>query len=94
MPLDVQMLQAMPPGTRFATGVATDCSEGLFMANTGKELRWVAMRGQGTHDWAIYCHFDAATIDEIARTGDKVQMEQHIRFCVPCDDAALKCYRR
>jgi len=92
--LDVQMLKAMPPGTMFATGVAIDEPNGLFMARTGKKLRWVAVRGEGMPDWAIYCHFESSNIIYIKSSGDKVCDEKHIKMLVPCDDEAYALYRR
>ena len=70
--LTVDQLKAMPAGTVFATGVVLDVPDGLFMANTGKELRWIACRGKGYHDWTIYCHFSEHSIKWIERHGDKV----------------------
>ena len=92
--LDVRMLKDMPRGTRFATGEMLDNEDGLFMANTGKMLRWIAIRGHGPLDWAIYCHFATWTVDEIASHGDKVSGQVNARRAVPCDDAALAEYRR
>ena len=91
--LDLQMLKDMPPGTVFATGTETDTKDSLFMANTGKELRWIAVRGGGHFDWAIYCHFADKDIEWIKRQGDKVRFEKHIRRLVPCDDEAYRKYR-
>ena len=91
--LTIAMLKAMPPCTIFATGKLFDASDGLFMANTGRMLRWVAIRGE-IPDWAIYCHFafDKST-SWIAQNGDKVIYKVHIRKCVLCDDEALNWYR-
>lgn len=91
--LDFKMLIDMPGGTKFATGIAMDNADGLFMVNTDKKLRWVAVRGHAQGDWTIYCHFAEQSIDEIACNGDKVFKEQNIRRCVPCDDEALAHYR-
>ena len=95
--LTIEMLKAMPLGTIFAEGKAKDVEGELFMANTGKELHWIAKRGHGPLDWAIYYHFatdDLQAIEHIAQHGDKVCFDKNIRFCVPCDDEALKEYRR
>ncbi len=92
--LDLQMLKTMPPGTMFATGVAMDKENELFMANTGKALRWVAIRGHGAFDWAVYCHFSDKDTAWVKRFGDKVGGEEHIRKLVPCDDEAYQKYRR
>ena len=91
--LTIAMLKTMPPHTIFATGELMDKPNGLFMANTGRMLRWVAVRGE-IPDWTIYCHFafDKST-SWIAQNGDKVIFKGHIRRCVPCDDEALERYR-
>lgn len=90
--LTLQQLKDMKPDTVFATGLAIDEPNGLFMAHTGKELRWVATRG-GIHDWTIYCHFSDKSEEWIKRQGDKVHDEKHIKMLVPCDDEAFKMYR-
>lgn len=90
--LTLEMLKEMPEDTIIATGTALDEPNGLFMANTGKMLRWVAVRG-GIHDWAIYCHFAFNPVEWILRFGDKVHFDSHIKKLVPCDDEAFKMYR-
>ena len=87
------MLEAMPPDTIFATGVSVDEPEGLFLARTGKRLRWVAVRGKGIPDWTIYAHFEHYDIHWVRDHGDKVHMEENIRRVVPCDDEAFRMYR-
>ena len=91
--LTLDQLKAMPEDTIFATGIADDVPDGLFMANTGRELRWVAVRG-GIHDWAIYCHFSEHDEEWIRRHGDKVHSENHIKKLVPCEDQAFAMYRQ
>lgn len=90
--LTLQALKEMRPRTVIATGTANDDPQGLFMANTNRQLRWVAERGE-YHDWAIYCHYAEYDVEYIRRHGDKVTREDHIRRCVPCDDEAFKMYR-
>ena len=90
--LTKQMLEAMPEHTIFATGTAMDVPGGLNMTGGGLELRWIAKRGYAC-DWCIYCHWFDKSIDYIARSGDKVISEEHIRKLVPCDDAAFGLYR-
>ena len=90
--LTLNQLKDMPKHTIFATGTANDEPNGLFMANTNRQLRWVAIKGD-IHDWAIYCHFADKSEDWIAQHGDKVTMEKHIKKLVPCDDEAFKMYR-
>jgi hypothetical protein len=90
--LTIDALKEMKPDSIFATGTELDVPGGLYMAGTGRELRWIAQRGM-IHDWAIYCHFSDKPEDWIARRGDKVNTERHIRKLVPCDDAAFSMYR-
>ena len=90
--LTLKELKEMQPGEIIATGTANDDPQDLFMANTNRELRWVAVRG-GIYDWAIYCHFADKDVEWIRRHGDKVYMESHIKKLVPCDDEAFKMYR-
>jgi hypothetical protein len=90
--LTIEKLKIMPPGLVFATGTSNDSPDGLFMANTNRQLRWVAVRGE-IHDWAIYCHFADKDVQWIMRYGDKVCAENHIKKLVPCDDKAFKMYR-
>ena len=107
--LTLAKLKAMEPDTVFAKGTFIDSPEGCNLANTGKEVRWVAVRG-GIHDWAIYAQ-NPYYIDDfgpevmavgysgvwdwqmIADQGDKVYNESHIRKLVPCDDEAFEMYR-
>ena len=91
--LTAKELKEMDKHIIFATGVATDNHLGLFMANTFKALRWVAVTGE-IGDWAIYCYFEGKPLEWIRRHGDKVGLESNIKMCVKCDESALKMYRR
>ena len=90
--LTVKMLKDMPEHTVFATGLMFDNEEGLFMSGSGKELRWVAVRG-GIWDWSIYTHFADRSIEWIQREGDKVRDDTNIKKCVECDAEAFAMYR-
>ncbi|MGC9093943.1 MAG: hypothetical protein ACP5JH_11960 [Bacteroidota bacterium] len=90
--LTLEQLKTMPPFTIFATGIAIDSEDDLFVANTGKELRWVAVRGD-IHDWAIYCHFADKSEEWVAQHGEKIRDEEQIRKLVPCDGEAFRMYR-
>mgnify|MGYP001560158826 CR=1 FL=1 len=90
--LTLKELKELPPNTIFASGLAMDNKDGLFMANTNRELRWVAVRG-GIYDWAVYCHFSDKDIEWIKDSGDKVCQESHIKKLVPCTDDAFHQYR-
>jgi hypothetical protein len=85
-------LEQMPAGTIFATGLALDNEDGLFISNTGKELRWVAVVG-GNIDWSIYCYYAERSMDWIKAHGDKVHTERNIRKCIICDDEMFARYR-
>ncbi len=88
----LEMLNAVPKHTIFATGVLPDTADGLFMANTGKELRFVAVSGE-IGDFCIYCHFADKDVEWIRHNGDKVCVERHIKRCVPMDDEVFARYR-
>ena len=106
--LTLEFLKQLPPHTIFAYGQVLDNPLGCNMANTGKLMRWVAVRG-GIHDWAIYCqnpHYIDSQEPEvlavgyggvwdwqkIAEVGDKVTGEKNIRRLVECNDEAFKMY--
>ena len=90
--LTLQELKDMEPRMVFAKGKSLDNEHGLFMAGTGRELRWVACRGY-IYDWAIYCHTSDKTMEWIKKHGDKVHDERNIKMLVPCDDESFKMYR-
>ena len=93
----------------FAKGEFVDNQEGCNMANTGKTVRWVAVRGF-IHDWCIYSQ-NPYYIDDfspevmavgysgiwdwqkIAEEGDKIGSENNIRKLVLCTDEAFEMYR-
>ena len=75
-------------------GGINDSPDGINMSNSGDQLKWVAVAGNGYHDWTIYCHWAERDIEWVVRHGDKVTREEHIKRLVPCDDEALKMYRK
>lgn len=83
----------LPLGEVFATGVLPNSDDGIFMTRDGGELRWVAKKGWGGHDWALYCHWADKSVEYIRDYGDKVMTEKYIRRCVPCTDEIFKAYR-
>jgi len=90
--LTLKNLKEMAPQTIFARGTSVDSPGGLFIANTNRVLRWVAVRGL-IYDWAIYCHFEENSFENIAQIGNKVISEDNIKKLVPCDDEAFEMYR-
>ena len=89
--LTIKKLKEMKPGI-FAQGITIDNPDGCNMSNSGKQLRWVAVRGD-IHDWAIYCHYSDKDWEWIKRSGDKVCSKENIRKLVPCSKLAFEMYR-
>lgn len=84
--LDLQMLEAMPAHTVFATDVTTDPR--LYKDS----IRWVAVKG-GVTDWAIYYHREEKSVEFICREGDKIFTKEVIRKLVECTDEVFGKYR-
>lgn len=82
----------LTPGEVFATGVQPNSPEGLFMTQSGGNLRWVAVKGYA-NDWTCYCHWDYNTVEYVKQSGDKLHNPAHIRLCVPCEDSVFQTYR-
>lgn len=80
------------PGEIFARGTIIDSADGINMMNTGKELRWIAKRGDG-FDWAIYCHWANFSETYIAQSGEKVRSKENVLKCIPCTDEVYQLYR-
>lgn len=85
--LTIEKLKEMNPGETIATGVGT------YSEIVEGEIRWVATRGIGYHDWCIYCLRPEATVEKIKSTGDKIHTESVIKRLVPCTDEAFGMYR-
>ncbi len=94
--LTLDKLKAMKPGEIFANGLTTNSPDGLYMTdeNLNGELRWLAKRGDGYHDWAIYSFWSTHDLDWIMQHGQKVSNENNIKKLVACEDAAFELYRR
>jgi len=85
--LDIQVLEAIPAHTVFATDVFDDPR----LYGKGK-VRWVAIKG-GVVDWAIYYHKEEKSIEFICQEGDKCFTKEVIKELVPCTDEVFKKYR-
>ena len=88
------MLKEMSEGI-FAQGETVDSPEGANMANTGKVIKWVAVRGY-IHDWAIYTdnpYSPQPSYAGVRDLGDKVHNRESVKKLVPCDEEALAMYR-
>jgi len=89
-------LQALPSGEVFATGELPNSPEGIYMTtdHVDQLLRWVAKKGWGYSDWAIYCHWaEIHDVEWIKEHGDKVTSKINIQRCVPCTEEMFKHYR-
>ena len=92
--LTLEKLKKMKPSTRFGQGYIEDSPAGINMANTGKTIKWVAVRGD-IHDWAIYSdnpYSPQNSFQSVAELGDKVGSVENIKKLVPCDDEAFEMY--
>lgn len=90
--LTLEDLKNMKPKTIFVKREIEDSPIGINMTNSGKMLRWVAVRG-GIYDWCIYCHFADKSYEWILKFGDKIFNKEDIRRLVLCEDEAFKMYR-
>lgn len=102
MALTIQDLKEIPAGKIFLTGIDTD-----GIVQRGITVRWIAKKGMGWDDWAIYWleinaemqkkhiqHIDVEFQDEIiAGYGHKLRQIPQIRKLVPCDIEVLEKYR-
>lgn len=85
--LTVDKLKAMSPRIIFATGVIEEPR--LYRS----AIRWVAVRGKGMPDWAIYYQAPTQSVEQIRDRGDKCFTEAVIKDLVKCDRDAFKMYR-
>jgi len=94
MKLTLEQLKKMKPGI-FAQGETIDSPKGANMANTGRVIKWVAVRG-GIHDWAIYAdnpYYPQFSFEKVRDSGDKLHNREIVKRLVPCDNEALGMYR-
>lgn len=92
--LTLKKLEKMKPGI-FAQGEVKDNPQGINIADTGKVLKWVAVRGT-IEDWAIYIdnpYDPRSDFQNVADYGDKIHNLDYIQKLVPCDKEALEMYR-
>lgn len=85
--LTAQILKDMQPGAIIAKGITNNPR--LHKDN----VKWIAVRGKGFHDWALYYHFEHMSDQYVLDVGDKSTTEGVIRSLVPCDDEAWALYR-
>ena len=95
--LTKQKLIEMNPWEIFVDGSTQDNPEGINIWNTGKPIYFVAVRGDGFHDWAVYMrgHWNdylPLHAPLIANQWDKCP-KRYIKNIIDCDDEALELYR-
>lgn len=93
--MNIEELKSILPGTVFAKGEIPNSPEGIYATDykTGNLLKWVAVKGRGYDDWAIYCGWADKSWEDIRTNGDKVTGKENIQKCVPCDEDVFKKYR-
>ncbi|MBC8527305.1 MAG: hypothetical protein H8D22_10735 [Candidatus Cloacimonetes bacterium] len=89
--LTLKQLEEMKSLTVFAKGETVDSPDGINMTNSGKPLRWIAVRGH-ISDWAIYCSWSDKSWEWIKSYGAKIASEISIKRLVPCEDDAFQMY--
>ena len=87
--LTLDILKTFKPNEIISTGCIVDSPLGINMTNSGKQLRWVAIKGEGYDDWAIYCHWDYHDIEWIKERGDKVANVNNIQRCIECTEEVI-----
>lgn len=99
--LTEEMLKNMKPGTIFAKGYEKNEPEGLFMVSKrrGEWLKWIACRGKGFYDWAIYLYWQEEdytmnfTSEEFIQTnGDKISKLDALKL-IKCTKEAEELFR-
>ncbi|MBC8527300.1 MAG: hypothetical protein H8D22_10710 [Candidatus Cloacimonetes bacterium] len=90
--LTLKQLEEMEPRTIFVKGETVDSPDGINLTNSGKPLRWIAIRGH-ISDWVIYCHWADKSWEWIRSYGIRVTSEIGIKKLVPCEDDAFQKYR-
>lgn len=85
--LTLEQLKIMESGAIIGHGIADEPS--LYE----KPVKWVAVRGNGYPDWALYYNHPNIPLELVISNGDKAFTPNAIRKLVPCTDEAFKMYR-
>lgn len=83
---------ALKPLEQIASGVAYYARGGYNRHGIGVAKKFVAVMGGGGESWAVYIGSTLASDEEIARDGEKVVLEQHIKQLIDCEDT-IQFYR-
>ena len=87
MKLTLKQLKEMKPDITMGTGTGT------YPELHKQEIRWVAVRGEGYHDWTIYYHLTDKSVEFVKSNGDKCFSESVIKRLIPCTHGAYSMYR-
>lgn len=90
--LTIDQFSLINRGSIFAYGNCINDCNGVNISNSGKMLRWVAVKGYGD-DWTIYIHFNIHDNIWVSLHGDKVTSSNNIKLLVPCTNEVFKKYR-
>ena len=72
-------LDKLDSGTIFASGIDFDGESGINLWNTGKLLRWVAVRG-GVDDWAVYADKVSKSAENVKECGCKLSKREALNL--------------
>lgn len=90
--ITVELLERVSPGTVIGAGVFIDGPQDANINGSGKLCRWVAVRG-GIRDWAVYVGPYNWMVSDIAKSGDKVSLNNAQRFLCIDGDSVRRLYR-
>lgn len=112
--LTLELLEEMPPRKIIACGIVENGPRvyqiNMVSGDIGRQLFWIAKRGDGAADWAIYTEWlltqrawdtnkhgtdhIGPSIVETLRFGQKVLSRNNVATLVPHDEAAWRAYRQ
>lgn len=87
-----QVFDSIKEDEVFATGYSIDSPEGANMSNSGRVLRWLAVKGYGK-DFAVYIGLATQPDFYIKNNGDKVHDIHNLKKLLSCSDEVWKKYR-
>lgn len=80
--------------TRLDNGSIFAVASGIFPELQSFPVKVVAKKGNGGHDWAVYYGFLNYSLEQIARTGDKLYDTENIKRIFPdIADEVINLYR-
>jgi len=86
-------LDKLKPGIIFASGLDFDNLEGIYLWNTEKLIKWVAVKGHSLNDWAMYADKANKNVEYIKDFGIKLSKEEAEKLIMGTDEF-MDSYRR